>query len=123
MVSASAQICHISRCFTAPASEKLKAHNRSNSLKCHGLKTNYIFFWKDELILCLMHKMKMEHLSYDEMLRELELLSLEKTRLWGDLIAALQCVKRPYRKDGEGLYLQGPGVTHGKITSNGTRIG
>ena len=46
----------------------------------------------------------LEHLSYEERLRELGLFRMEKRKLQGDLIAAFQYLKGPYKKAAEGLF-------------------
>ncbi|KAK4818491.1 LOW QUALITY PROTEIN: hypothetical protein QYF61_014221 [Mycteria americana] len=46
----------------------------------------------------------LEHLSYEDRLRELGLFRLEKRRFWGDLIAAFQYLKGAYKKAGEELF-------------------
>jgi len=45
-----------------------------------------------------------EHLPYEEKLRELGLCTLERRRLRGGLIAVFQYLKGSYKKDGDNLF-------------------
>ena len=55
----------------------------------------------------------LEHLSYEERLRKLGLFSLEKRRLWGDLIAAFQYLQGAYKQEGKWVFM--------RVDSNRTR--
>lgn len=47
---------------------------------------------------------KLEYVSYEDRLRELVLVRLERRKFWGDLTAAFQYLKGPYKKDEDKLF-------------------
>ena len=61
----------------------------------------------------------LEHLSYEDRLRELGLFSLEKRRLCGDLLAAFQNLKGAYKKDGDKFFSK---ACCGRTRSNGFKL-
>lgn len=64
----------------------------------------------------------LEHLSYKDRLRELELFTLEKGRFQGNLIAALQCLKGPTEKTGRGFFRGQIMTGQGIVACNRNRV-
>jgi len=61
----------------------------------------------------------LEHLLCEDRLREFGFFSVEKRRVWGDLVAAFQFLKGTYRKDEEGLFIRG---CNDRMRGNGFKL-
>ena len=62
----------------------------------------------------------LEHLSYEERLRELGLFSLKKRRFQEDFIVAFQYLKGAYKQEGEQLFTR---VDNDRTRGNGFKLG
>ena len=60
----------------------------------------------------------LEHLSYEERLRDLGLFRMGKERVWGDLIVAFQYLEGTYKQEGERLFTKVDSDRTGGIVLN-----
>ena len=61
----------------------------------------------------------LEPLSCEETLKEQVSFSLEKRRLWGELIVAFQYLKGAYKQEGDQLFMR---VDDGRTRGNGFQV-
>ena len=61
----------------------------------------------------------LEPLSCEETLKERVSFSLEKRRLWGELIVAFQYLKGAYKQEGDQLFMR---VDDGRARGNGFQV-
>ena len=61
----------------------------------------------------------LEHLPYEGRLRQLGLFSLEKRRLWSDIIAAFQYLKEAHKQEGSKLFER---VNNSRTRGNGFKL-
>ena len=60
-----------------------------------------------------------DHLPYEDRLGDLGFFSLQKTKLWGDIIVTFQYLKEAYRKAGEGHFTR---AGSDRMSGNGVKL-